>query len=383
MNMTDFQTPNYIVYIFCVLILLVDFGCNKKNHEEVHSAVISGVNIVHSNSMPDKHDECNIVYSLSDSVFFNAPSAFSIGYPTGLRRDARGNYLVGGLGCPVLVFDSTGNFMHPIGAFGVGPGEYSSNYKFDLGREDSIYVIDVINRNILMFDQSGQFNQSNSFPKTQVRKFDAGEDGYIYILNDNAFGGEDESYAVARFTQTGRLDRVWGRLPGFALLQAHLEGGGIAVDVNRNAVFFGYMGSPLIYKTTLDGRPLAIFDIQPDYFIHPDDDVLRELATRPISERPRAINRYASSVSWVTALFATKNGFVFQQILEKLSRGNEPLGLYLEVWDADGYKLASKLKTPDALLFADQRYLYFLNDIDTPDERFGVYLYTYANTCTP
>ena len=75
--------------------------------------------------------------------------------------DAEGNlFLFDGLGSTsvrILVFDSTGGFLHEFGTSGQGPGEFNKPVAFAVLRDGTTVVRDLGHRAYQLFDDSGQY----------------------------------------------------------------------------------------------------------------------------------------------------------------------------------------------------------------------------------
>ena len=75
--------------------------------------------------------------------------------------DAEGNLFVfDGLGSTsvrILVFDSTGGFLHEFGTSGQGPGEFNHPVAFAVLRDGTTVVRDLGHRAYQLFDDSGQY----------------------------------------------------------------------------------------------------------------------------------------------------------------------------------------------------------------------------------
>ena len=79
------------------------------------------------------------------------------GRPRSAARDSRGRlYLTFSRTDHVLVFDSTGQPLPPIGRSGEGPGEYQTAYLVEVGASDSVMVFDFTNQ-LSFVTPSGEF----------------------------------------------------------------------------------------------------------------------------------------------------------------------------------------------------------------------------------
>ena len=375
----------YISSIVGIICLLLLSGCRTNISQD---ATGNGTNSQYADATGDTVDttwqaDCSVGLAFTDSIRFDTPPELPIGYLTMVRKDAVGNFVVGGLGQHVLVFDSLGSYLWSAGRFGGGPGEYSSNYVMDVDARGSLYVIDVLKQRIHEFANSKEHVRTSSLPQlSSMRNVAAGGPDEIVIINKDYSLRQEHPYAALRYSMTEGVIGTWGQMADIVLLQSYLDGGGVAIDVVRNAVYYGYMGDHRVFKTTLDGTTVRVFDEKPAYFIEADADRLVEFVdTVDRSELARTINSYAVRVSWVTALVTTSQGLVYQQVVKRLARGDDPLEMYLEVWSAEGVKLASEVATPHELLYGDNTGVYFMIDIEEATEKYGVAKYAVNITC--
>ena len=348
--------------------MLVAPGCGNRERETGRSQPSSAA------------AECTLELSEPDSILFKPDFSHEISYVKEVGRLSDGRFVVASLNQPLLLFDQEGRFLQPVGGGGAGPAEYSTNYQFALGPDDGIYVIDAMQMRLVRFGPDLEYRDTRVLDKSSVRSFTVDSDERIYILNEDVFG--DETSAVVVYdTSLAVVDR-WGTLPPEALLQSHIEGGGLEIDESGRAVVYGYMTDPRLYVVTLSDKSLSTLDSTPDYFIEPSASSVSRLRRIAPSDRAREINQYSATVSWVRSLHLTSNGYLFQQILER-PRGDNPLGLFLEVWDTrTGTKIATRVRYGSFdLLHADDQSLYFLRDISSDSGYYGLNVVDYTIQC--
>lgn len=365
--------------LYIVPLLLGLLACGSRDKTPRDDLVVE-----YSSDKPDKYANCSLWLSEGDSLRFNTPEHLVLGYPKWLRKGSSGTIFIGSTGQPAMAFSPTGDFLWSVGDLGHGPGEYASNYIFDVDPDDVLYVYDMMYMRIHVFRDGKEYLRSGDVSSWGGDSYfvAAGNDQF-FVLNDEYELPDQHLYAVAKSTLNGDILETWGKIPDIARLQATLIGGGIALDIARGLVYHGYMAAPRIYKSTLEGQIIGVLDNEPDYFIHPDlGELDRRLESVNASQLTRTVNAYAMTVSWVRSFHVTNEGVVFQQILEKLNRGSDPLGLYLEVWDAEGYRMASQVPTSDELMYADNRSLYYRLEIEDDKENYGMIVQEYEMKCS-
>ncbi len=230
------------------------------------------------------------------------------------------------------------------------------------------------------YAHSKKYVKSAELPhKASIRNMSALSENHIFLLNEDYRLRELQPYEVLRYNILEENFITWGKIDTIAILQTFLNGGGVSADPGRKRVYYGYMGDDRIYSTTIDGTQMSLLNNKPKYFIDSNKDQLLEYFDQDPSEFSQSVNGYSVGVSWVLSLEVSSTGFIYQQILKKLDQ--DPVEMYLEIWDADGYKVTSQLETPNELLHVGTNTLYFRIDIKDDDDRSGIAKYTSELIC--
>ncbi|MXX96432.1 MAG: 6-bladed beta-propeller [Rhodothermaceae bacterium] len=365
-----------------VILFLVLASC-RENNPRNKSARVNGDSdsqVTFEEREFSTYENCSFELTFRDSILFDTPSELPIGYLSMVSQDASNNFVVGGLGQHVLVFDSLGSFLWSAGQFGGGPGEYSSNYVFDTDPNGTLYIVDNVTRRIHQYADSKEYVRSAALPhKSSIRNISAFGENHIFLLNEDYRLRDLQPYSILRFSLAEERFITWGKIDAISILQTFLQGGGVSIDPNRKKIYYGYMGDYLIHSATFDGTHIGVLNSKPKYFVKAEKDLLLEYFDQDPSEFPQSVNGYSIGVSWVIALEVSSTGFIFQQILKKLDE--DPVEMYLEVWDADGRKVTSQVETPDELLHVDTNTLYFRIDLEEENDRYGVAKYTSSLIC--
>ncbi len=155
----------------------------------------------------------------------------------------------------------------------------------------------------------------------------------------------------------------------------NLYGGGIEVDAVGN-VYYGYISDHRIFKTDSSGELLSVFDAEPSYYKGPDENRLQKWDSKDSSLEMERV-QYFYGLSQMRGLFLAKGTpFLFQYFLTP-DRKERRMKLSLELWHTDGFKIASDVKSPGELKFADERFLYFVDLNETHDENPQIRTHSY------
>jgi hypothetical protein len=151
----------------------------------------------------------------------HGPASFN-SMPISIAKDSRGRYFVAqGMSKEnVMRFDSTGRFLGRIGRYGTGPGEFIWASEVFTNERDALFVFDVRQGRISVFDPSGNFLNSYNVPATR---------GDLSYMDDSTFVLNQESYQpdlvgfplhVLRLAKpTGRIAKSFGATAGAYVFQ--------------------------------------------------------------------------------------------------------------------------------------------------------------------
>jgi hypothetical protein len=111
----------------------------------------------------------------------------------------------------ILKFDINGKFLKQIGKKGKGPGEFLGPKDIDVDGKGHLYIRDVINRRIQIFNSKGEYLSSFRYFKT-IYSMVVDKDGFIYT-NPQSF---DPQYPLIEvFNMKGELVKSFGKRINF------------------------------------------------------------------------------------------------------------------------------------------------------------------------
>ncbi len=263
--------------------------------------------------------------------------------------------------------------MTTFGPPGNGPGDLGFVDALAVGPDGSSYVYDGNNRRVGIYDVNYEF--VNSFPVKvdRLKRMAVNNHGVLYFLRENHYRG---GAAVLAYDAQGTLLHSWGKIPYTAKVQMNLFGGGIGVDDIGN-VYYSYISDHKIFKTNSSGELLSVFDAEPPYYKGPDENRLQKWDGKEASLEMERV-RYFYGLSQMRGLFLAKGTpFLFQYFLTPDPK-EKRMKLSLELWHTDGFKIASDVKSPGELRFADDRFLYFVVLNTTEDENPLIRMHSYS-----
>ena len=160
---------------------------------------------------PDDHPTCPncvIQFDLVTTVGSLDGPGWIPGRPRSAARDNRGRlYLTYSRTDHVLVFDSTGQPLPPVGRSGEGPGEYQNAYLVEVGRSDTVMVFDFT-RQLSFVAPSGQFVRRSHAPVYAVDLVLTGDGSVVLSATPPAAVGDAEVTILHVFSpDEGEVER--------------------------------------------------------------------------------------------------------------------------------------------------------------------------------
>ena len=230
-------------------------------------------------SIPD-HVECSscrIILSKVASIgSLDSPHA-----PTNLAdvvQNSRGEFIVGPIVTPgaIAVFDSTGRYIRTFGRSGSGPGEQGNAFNIFIGAGDSVYVADLINQRINVFD--GNYRFVRQVTAVRPREIVALPKGRILV---NAAGSSEQSAGfVLHVLNANGVTEVSFSETNTRLDRARLTRR--AISAGSEGIWSGHPNRYVIDHFDRNGRTLATIRRGPDWFQEwSSPDPGQPYATRP------------------------------------------------------------------------------------------------------
>jgi len=147
----------------------------------------------------------------------------SFSQPSDVAWDRAGNiYIADGLGANnrVAKFDKDGRFLTPWGSTGSGQGQFNGVKAIAIDAQDNVYVADLGNKRIQVFDANGAFkSEFGDIGTPRAMCMTRGATQYLYVAHAGDDAGMDDAaiYKVAldgkvlgRFGSAGKLPKQFG-----------------------------------------------------------------------------------------------------------------------------------------------------------------------------
>lgn len=146
-------------YILGMIILIFFVSCAKKAEEPAYPVVTETIDGIEVLTNPDYPRDGQVTYSLIEEVSIGeevGAEEYLLNRPYDLKIDDQGNfYIYDWMDCHILVYDDNGKYVRTIGRKGQGPGEFLSPAFFDFSQDGRLFVNDVQNQRITIFDREG------------------------------------------------------------------------------------------------------------------------------------------------------------------------------------------------------------------------------------
>ena len=147
----------------------------------------------------------------------------SFNRPTDVAWDRAGNvYVADGIGTNnrVAKFDRDGRFLANWGSTGSGPGQFNGVKALAIDAQDNVYVADIGNKRIQVFDATGQFKSEFANVGTPLTMcLTRSTPQYLYVSHAGDDDGMDDAAiykvrldgtVVGRFGSAGKLAKEFG-----------------------------------------------------------------------------------------------------------------------------------------------------------------------------
>lgn len=183
-------------------------------------------------------------------------------------------------------------------------------------------------------------------------------DRSVYLLLQ---GDPEAEAAVVAYDFSGGEVGRWGKQPLSALIQARMNGGGIAACPD-GSVFYSYVNSPEIFRLEADRAEVRMMG-RAGAFQRLSDRSIRR--ARRESERSRSVAplvKLGLSATRVMSLLCSREGLLFRQVARPAGGGS-----YIEIWNAPAAELLGTVPATGVLLDVRGQTLYLGA---APDGRF-------------
>jgi len=145
----------------------------------------------------------------------------------------------------VLVFDETGKFSHRVGRVGQGPGEYSALSDFIVDTKNGYIYLLTNSSTIYAYDNGGDFLWKRKISNSQLWYIGSSEEGYVCSTNHLTYTSGEDAFLLYRFDsdfhEEDRSVEVFDkRIYAPPLISAPFQkwnGGSFYIDMFSNMVY--------------------------------------------------------------------------------------------------------------------------------------------------
>tara|TARA_R110002096_G_scaffold97694_15_gene217768 strand:+ start:6967 stop:7983 length:1017 start_codon:yes stop_codon:yes gene_type:complete len=246
----------------------------------------------------------------------------------------------------ILKFNSNGEFQKEIAPSGRGPGEFQTLIDCNV-TENYLVVLPFNEFRALFFNKSDMsYSHEFSLESFRSRKFAIAEDSLLITINDVSYGQTDKTLSVYDIDDKQFLGANVDT-PEMAYVGNTSEGGGLIAKSTE--VFYLYISYPGIWRYNFKTGASKYYNSVPDYF---EESNFKELGSLKIPNDHRYYRGYMYNKSRSEGIYFLGKDKVVQMIAtgnpwKSGSFNNSEVKYYLEIWDTQGNKLASKVPTPN------------------------------------
>lgn len=148
-----------LILILCAILLILFNSCAKKTEDLEYPVVVETVDEIKVLTNPDYPRDGKVTFNLIEEVSIGkeiGEEEYLLNRPFQMHVDNQGYiYVLDIRDCHILVYNDMGKYVRTIGRKGQGPGEFMSLSYFDFSQDGRVFVNDVMNQRITIFDREG------------------------------------------------------------------------------------------------------------------------------------------------------------------------------------------------------------------------------------
>lgn len=263
----------------------------------------------------------------------------------------------------ILKFNSVGIYEKEISPIGLGPGEFEVAIDCDVS-DNYLLVLPFNQFKVLFFNlEDLSFSHEIRIGNLRTRNLTVLNDSTFYVLSDVERGLN--SFALTQFEISKKkfvVNKNLNMTPSMAYVGNTSNGGGFTTD-KVESVYYTYVSYPNVWSYNSANSFTKVFEDVPIYFEESDIDDLNALKE---PNNHLFYGGYMYRKSRTTGLFNLNSSFILQTIdtgnpWEGGVYNREKVIKYIEVWDSDGEKVFTNLKSPEnlQLQFTLENLIYF------------------------
>lgn len=257
-----------ILFIFALSVLLIPISCSKKPESAASVEIIDGVEHVHNTGTP-LHSEKSVTFEEELSVggeayeMLSRPMSFAVG--------PEGSIFVSDIQDQAIkVFDAEGEFIKSIGRKGEGPGEFTYVGSLTFLPDGKFLVMDSMAMRLNLFDQEGTYLTSHNWTQRPGRLLYATETTCVmtkYIFGEGKDTMADRKLFVEKYDFEGNEIHTFGEFKTEEL-KTHMEsrsgGGGVILGISAphspHSIFAADQARACLYHLVNDKYMIEVFD---------------------------------------------------------------------------------------------------------------------------
>lgn len=235
-------------------------ACNKKPESSVRVEVIDGIENVYNTKTPLYPNKTGILeldlkiggeYEDGNIILFK-PGNFVV--------DEKENIYINDAGDMVIkVFDKNGQFMHTIGAKGIGPGEFQTVRYMAILPGGGLLILDSRARRTSVFDDHGKFQKSFQWGNSVSSVYLTTDSSY---LTKETILGEKSQVFIKELDFSGKELRSYGEFTQSESKVIREKGitMKLAIPHTPRSIFAGDQGRQLLYHCLNNQYTIDVYD---------------------------------------------------------------------------------------------------------------------------
>jgi len=249
-----------ILLIFAIATLLMWPACNKKPESSARVEVIDGIENVHNPKTPLYPNKTGIFEQDLKIGGEDEDGNIILFKPGNFVVDEKENIYINDAGdMAIKVFDKNGQFMHTIGAKGIGPGEFQTVRYMATLPGGGLLILDSRARRTSVFDDHGKFQKSFQWGNSVASVYLTTDSSY---LTKETILGEKSQVFIKELDFSGKELRSYGEFTQSESKVIREKGitMKLAIPHTPRSIFAGDQGRQLLYHCLNNQYTIDVYD---------------------------------------------------------------------------------------------------------------------------
>lgn len=257
-----------IPFIFALSVLLVPVSCSRKPESTASVEIIEGIEHVHNTAAP-LHPEKSVTFE--DELSIGGEAYEMLSRPMGFVVGKESNIYISDIQDQTIkVFDSEGEFIKSIGRKGEGPGEFTYIGSLTFLPDGRLLVMDSMAMRLNLFDPEGTYLTSHNWTHRPGRLLYATESACVmteYVFGEGKDMMADRKLFVKKHDLEGNEIHTFGEFKAEEL-KTHTGTGsggrsfivGISAPYSPHSIFAADQARACLYHCVNDEYMIEVFD---------------------------------------------------------------------------------------------------------------------------